>query len=101
MNPVFASLRIDMFVAAGFGAVGGIGIGLLQKKGFEMPHWYRYSWFKVEWHIGAYVEGARARYYKLSKINNSGRTLEFVLSKIEYSTEIDPKHSDYHILYRQ
>ena len=59
------------------------------------------SWFKVEWHIGAYVEGAKARQYKLSKISNAGRTLEFVLSKIEYPTEIDPKHSDYHIHYRQ
>jgi hypothetical protein len=41
MDPVFASLSMDLMVAAGLGAVGGLGLALLQEKGLEMPHWYK------------------------------------------------------------
>jgi hypothetical protein len=42
MDPVFvfASLWIDLGVAAVLGAIGGLGLGLLQENGLEMPHWY-------------------------------------------------------------
>ena len=41
MDPVFAALWRDFAVAAALGAVGGFGLGLLQEKGLEMPHWYK------------------------------------------------------------
>lgn len=40
MNSVFATLWIDLPVAFVCGAVGGLGLGLLQEKGLEMPHRY-------------------------------------------------------------
>jgi len=40
MDPIFATLWIDLVVAVLFGAIGGFGLGLLQEKGLEMPHPY-------------------------------------------------------------
>lgn len=41
MYPVFATLWIDMVVTTAIGAVGGLGLGLLQEKGLEIPHLHR------------------------------------------------------------
>ncbi|TET79482.1 MAG: DUF4257 domain-containing protein [Candidatus Cloacimonadota bacterium] len=41
MYPLFAYVWIDILVAIILGAVGGLGLGLLQEKGLEMPHWHR------------------------------------------------------------
>jgi hypothetical protein len=41
MELVLGMLWKDLILAAVLGAVGGVGLGLLQEKGFEMPHWYR------------------------------------------------------------
>lgn len=38
--PVFGTLWIDLVAAIVLGAIGGLGLGLLQEKGLEMPHWY-------------------------------------------------------------
>ena len=60
-------------------------------------------WFKEEYYIGAYFEGKKVSEYRLTKISNSGRTLEGVdnAAIAGYPTEIDPTNSWYHILYRQ
>ena len=41
MDPIFSTLWKDLLAAAAFGALGGLGLALLQEKGFEMPHWYK------------------------------------------------------------
>jgi hypothetical protein len=41
MEPVFTTLWKDLVIAALLGAMGGFGLGLLQEKGIEMPHWYK------------------------------------------------------------
>jgi hypothetical protein len=40
MEIVLGALWKDLLLAAVLGAVGGLGLGLLQEKGLEMPHWY-------------------------------------------------------------
>lgn len=41
MDPIFTALYKDLIMAAVLGAIGGLGLGLLQEKGLEMPHWYK------------------------------------------------------------
>lgn len=38
MNPVFNSLWVDLLAAGLLGALGGLGLGLLQERGLELPH---------------------------------------------------------------
>ena len=40
MELVLGTLWKDLLLAAALGAVGGMGLGLLQEKGLEMPHWH-------------------------------------------------------------
>lgn len=40
MEVVLGTVWKDLLLAAVLGAVGGLGLGLLQEKGLEMPHWY-------------------------------------------------------------
>ena len=40
MEIVLGMLWKDLLLAVVLGAVGGLGLGLLQEKGLEMPHWY-------------------------------------------------------------
>jgi len=40
MELVLGTLWEDLLLAAALGAVGGMGLGLLQDKGLEMPHWH-------------------------------------------------------------
>ncbi len=40
MEIVLGVLWKDLLLAVVLGAVGGLGLGLLQEKGLEMPHWY-------------------------------------------------------------
>jgi len=39
--------------------------------------------------------------YGLCKISDSGKTLEMSFKRADYPNEIDPKYSEYNILYRQ
>ena len=56
--------------------------------------WYRWIW---QW------KGVGETRYELHKISNSGLTWEweYINSFDDYPTEIDPKHPEYHIYYRQ
>jgi hypothetical protein len=47
-------------------------------------------WFKIKW-SGNWGETG----YELAKISNSGNTLEYVFSNVEYPKEIDPKNTLY------
>jgi hypothetical protein len=40
MDLVLGTLWKDLLLAAALGAVGGMGLSLLQEKGLEMPHWH-------------------------------------------------------------
>ena len=41
MELVLGTLWKDLLLAGALGGVGGIGLGLLQEKGLEMPHWHK------------------------------------------------------------
>ena len=60
-------------------------------------------WFKEEYYIGAYFEGKKVSELGLTKISNSGKTLERVITgpRGGYPIEIDPTNVYYHIHYRQ
>ena len=54
--------------------------------------WYKILYTKTEQIIS---------YFELTKISDSGTTLELVFSIIDYPTEIDPNAYGYRIYYRQ
>jgi hypothetical protein len=53
------------------------------------------KYYKVE-----YVRGIDT-WYELWRINETDSVWEFVLSQVEYPSEIDPNHFNYRIYYRQ
>lgn len=44
MNGIFGTMWIDLGFAALFGALGGLGLGLLQEKGLEWPRRYQHHY---------------------------------------------------------
>lgn len=44
MNGILGTMWIDLGYAALFGALGGLGLGLLQEKGLEWPRHYQHQY---------------------------------------------------------
>jgi len=54
-------------------------------------------WYKMFWTLG----NIEWKMYEIIRISNSGKTLEYVFSEIDFPKEITADHPDYRIYYRQ
>lgn len=59
------------------------------------------TWYKIKATGKSLRYGDKAGWYMLTRISDSGKTLEYVYHPLEYHKKLDPDHPSYRILYRK